>query len=250
MHLICLPPQRQLGPSLMYVKGTLVFTEFGSMFCELSLYQAILSVIKVVLIVDPHLHVSKWMHRRLPSQSWLYFLITGWWWLVACGTGLNGRPKECRSHLRHYESPTWTASYIVCSDGSQGCVQDWSNDFMHFLVTNYKCTFNKWWFTNTTIPAMCLVYLIFLGLFTASNIWRGLVIIKVLTMRFLLYASAFGPNAALFMFLHGIFPYSLVSLRNVKYLRQLYISPVFKILSLFCSFVTDCQYRYECFSYE
>jgi len=130
-----------------YVKGTLGFTEFGSILRGLSPYQAFLSHMKMVLIVDPHLHVSKWMHRRLPSQSRLYFLITGWWWLVARGRGLDGRPKECRSHLSHYEIPTWTAPYIVCSDGSQGCVQDWSNDFMHFLVTNYKCTL-----TNEGLP--------------------------------------------------------------------------------------------------
>ena len=84
-------------------------------------------------------------------------------------------------------------------------MQDWSNDFMHLLVTNYECTL-----TNTTIPAMCLAYLIFLGLFTPSNIWRGLDIIKLLIMQFLLLASAFGPNAAVVIFLHSIFPYSLV----------------------------------------
>jgi len=109
---------------------------------------------------------------------------------------------------------------------------------------------NKLRFTNTTIPAMCLAYLIFLGLFTPSDIWRGLVIIKLLIMQFLLFASIFGPKAAVVMFLHGIFPYSLVSLRHLKYLHQLYISPVFKILSLFCSCVTAYPYRYECVSYE
>ena len=131
--------------SVLYtLKG---FTEFGSISRGLLPYQAVLSFWKVVLIVDSHLHVSKWMQRRLPSQSRLYFLITCWWWLVARGRGMDGRPKECRSHLSHYEIPTWTATYIVCSDGSQGCVQDWSNDFMYFLVTHYKCTL-----TNESLP--------------------------------------------------------------------------------------------------
>lgn len=104
---------------------------------------------------------------------------------------------------------------------------------------------NRWRFTNTTITAICLAYLIFLGLFTPSNMWRGLVIIKFLVMQFLLFASAFGPNAAV-----GIFPYSLVSSKHLEYLHQFYISPVFKILSLFCSCVTAYPYRYECVSYE
>ena len=119
---------------------------------------------------------------------------------------------------------------------------EWLHEFSCHKLQMHS---NKWWFTNTTIPAMCLVYLIFLGLFSPSNIWRGLDIIKLLITQFLLFASALGPNAALF-----IFPYSLVSLRHLKYLRQLYISPVFKILSLFCSCVTVCPYRCECVSYE
>jgi hypothetical protein len=40
MHLICLTVERQLGPCLKYVKGTLVFTEFGSILRGLSPYQA------------------------------------------------------------------------------------------------------------------------------------------------------------------------------------------------------------------
>jgi len=64
---------------------------------------------------------------------------------------------------------------------------------------------------------MCLAYLIFLDLFTPSNVWRGLDTIKLLSMQFLLFASAFGPNATAIMFLHGVFPYSFVSLRHLKY---------------------------------
>lgn len=158
------------------------------------------------------------MHRRLPSNSRLYFFITWWWWLVARGTGLRGRPKECRSHLLNYENPTWTASYIVCSDGSQGYTQDWWNDFMHFVVTHYKCTVSSegfYVFISNTIPTMCSAYLVSLDVITRiifSDEW--------IFWNSSLCISVYVPHIRS----SGIFQCSGISFGDVKYIYQLYCS--------------------------
>jgi hypothetical protein len=170
MHVIHLTKERGPWSAFLNTLKELQFSQMSATSSRGQLpHEAILCFMKVVLNVcwSTPASVSKWMHRRLPSHSQRYFLITCWWWLVARGRGLHCRPKDPKNAVPISTTMKYppVASYIFRSDGSQGCLQDCSNDCMHFLVKHYKCTVTSaglYVFTSTTMPAMCLAYLILL----------------------------------------------------------------------------------------
>jgi hypothetical protein len=110
-------------------------------------HQATLCFMKVVLTVclSAPASVSKWMNSRLRSHSGLYFLITCWWWLVAGGRGLHGRPKECRSHLRHFEIPTLSILHFLfwCKSRVPAGLFEWRHAFSCHTLQMHS---NKCWF--------------------------------------------------------------------------------------------------------